>query len=386
MQDTITKGNWNFNVGIRGDLYNGLTVARQAEPRVGIAYNIKPSSTVLRISYARTLETPFNENLVLSSIGCGNPVLSVLLSCSSSSLTAVQPGFRNEFHAGLEQAFGKHVVVDGEYIWKYTHNAYDFSVLGNTPITFPIEWASSKIPGFAVRATVTNYHGFTAYVVMSSVAARFFNPQVAGAGAIPSAPSGVFRIDHDEHFNQTTHMQYQPWKTGPWVGFNWRYDSGLVAGATPCFGVLATNTCPGTIGATPATGSVSLIASNVGGVPLSADQEFEAGFFCGSLHPTPTTPLPFNCPATQFGSTLIKVPQPNTEDDDHNPPRIQQRNLFDLAIGDDNLFRGDRYKWSARVTVINLANNYALYNFLSTFSGTHYVTPRTVTGEVGFHF
>jgi len=29
---------------------------------------------------------------------------------------------------------------------------------------------------------------------------------------------------------------------------------------------------------------------------------------------------------------------------------------------------------------------YALYNFLSTFSGTHYVTPRTVTGEITFHF
>ena len=62
------------------------------------------------------------------------------------------------------------------------------------------------------------------------------------------------------------------------------------------------------------------------------------------------------------------------------------RNLFDLAVGDDNLFHGDRYKWSARITVINLANNYALYNFLSTFSGTHYVTPRTVTAEIGFHF
>ena len=25
-------------------------------------------------------------------------------------------------------------------------------------------------------------------------------------------------------------MQYQPLKRGPWLGFNWRYDSGLVAG------------------------------------------------------------------------------------------------------------------------------------------------------------
>jgi hypothetical protein len=385
LEDTITRGNWNFNLGMRGDIYNGITAASQAEPRVGVAYNIKPSNTVLRISYARTLETPFNENLVLSSTGCGSPVLSVLLSCSSPSLTAVQPGFRNEFHAGFQQAFGRYLVVDAEYIWKYTHNAYDFSVFGNTPITFPIQWHSSKIPGFAIRASLPNFHGVTAFVVMSSVAARFFLPQVAGAGAIPSAPGGVFRIDHDERYNETTHLQYQPWKAGPWIGFNWRYDSGLVAGATPCFGVLATNSCPGSIliGGVP---NVSMVASNVGSVPLSADQEFEAGFTCNGVRATPTTALPFNCPASQFSSTLIKVPQPNTEDDDHNPPRIQQRNLFDLAVGDDNLFRGDRYKWSVRVTVINLANNFVLYNFLSTFSGTHYVTPRTVTGEVGFHF
>jgi hypothetical protein len=34
-----------------------------------IAYNIKPTNTVLRVSYARTMETPFNENLVLASNG-----------------------------------------------------------------------------------------------------------------------------------------------------------------------------------------------------------------------------------------------------------------------------------------------------------------------------
>jgi hypothetical protein len=385
VQDTITWKDWSFNLGIRGDLYNGLTVARQAEPRLGLAYNIKTTNTVLRASYARTLESPFNENLVLSSIGCESPVLNPLLLCSSNALTPLSPGFRNEFHAGLQQAFGKFLVIDGEYIWKYTHNGYDFSVLGNTPITFPIEWHNSKIPGFALSAKVPDYHGFTALVVMSSVAARFFTPQVGGAGAVPTAPSGVFRIDHDERFNETTHLQYQPKKKLPWVGFNWRYDSGLVAGATPCYGVETYNDCPGSvlIGGVP---NVSLIASNVGGVPLSADQEFEAGFTCNGVHATPTTPLPYNCPASQFSSTLISVPGINKENDDHNPPRIQQRNLFDVALGDDDLFHGDRYKWSARLTVINLANDYVLYNFLSTFSGTHYVTPRTVTAEIGFHF
>lgn len=379
LQDSITEGAWNFNLGVRGDIYNGLSTAKQAEPRIGIAYNVKPSNTVLRVSYARTLETPFNENLVLSSIGCANPVLNPLLLCSSNSLTPLSPGYRNEFHAGLQQAFGRHLVFDGEYIWKYTHNGYDFSVLGNTPITFPVEWASSKIPGFAGRINLTDIHGLTAYTVMSSVAARFFLPQVGGAGATPSAPGGVFRIDHDEKFNQTTHVQYQIGKRGPWVGFNWRYDSGLVAGSAPCYSDDPDNGCFRF--STLLNGEPALDLND----NFTPDQQFQAGLFCGAQHATPTVGLG-TCLVSQFGSNLLSIPAPNTENDDKNPPRIAQRNLFDVSLGDDNLFNGDRYKWSARLTVINITNKLALYNFLSTFSGTHFVTPRTVSAEVGFHF
>jgi hypothetical protein len=92
------------------------------------------------------------------------------------------------------------------------------------------------------------------------------------------------------------------------------------------------------------------------------------------------------CHPDPGSATLVKVPAPNHENDDHNPQRIQSRSLFDMAVGHDNLFHGDRYKWSVRLTAINVTNKYALYNFLSTFSGTHYVTPRAITGEVGFHF
>jgi hypothetical protein len=384
VRDIITKGNWSLNLGVRGDFYNGLVTHKEAEPRLGIAYNIKSSNTVLRVSYARVLETPFNENLVLSSEGCDNAVLNPLLGCSAANPTPLSPGWRNEFHAGLEQAFGKFLVFSGEYIWKYTHNAYDFSILGATPITFPVAWDRSKIPGFAGRVSVPNFHGFSALMVFSSVAARYFTPQVSGAGATPSAPAGVFRIDHDEKFNQTTHLQYQIAK-GPWVGFNWRYDSGLVAGPVPCAGGNCNN---GPLG----TGSV--VDTSI----LSPDQQFEAGLFCGSVRSLPPstanpTGVPISsglgtnlCPAAQYGSTLVKIPAAGTEDDDKNPPRIAPRHLFDIAVGDDNLFHGDKRRWSAQVTVINVANRVALYNFLSTFSGTHYVTPRTITGQIGFNF
>jgi hypothetical protein len=384
-QDTITKGNWAFNLGLRGDFYNALSRDRQAQPRLGAAYNIKSTSTVLRVSYARSMESPFNENLVIASTGCTIPFLAVLVpppgvNCVTGPIT---PGYRNEFHAGLQQAFGRFLVVSGDYIWKYTHNGYDFGTVGSTPITFPIEWHNAKIPGFALRVSVPNYRGFSAQVVMSSVAARFFLPQVAGLPIIPPS-TGVFRIDHDEKYNQTTHIQYQPWKTAPWFGFNWRYDSGLVAGATPCYNPL-TATCAGAstlLGGQPAINLINTIS----GAPLTADQEFQAGFFCGSQHATPTQALASPCLASQFGSALLKVPAPNAENDDHNPQRVAPRNLFDLALGHDNLFHGDKYRVSGQVTIINLANKYALYNFLSTFSGTHYLTPRAITAELGFHF
>jgi len=377
VQDAITKGSWSLNLGIRGDVYNGLTSHSEAEPRLGVAYNIKRINTVLRASYARVLETPFNENLVLSSVGCANPVLNPLLVCASNAVTPFAPGFRNEFHVGLQQAVGKYLVFSGEYIWKYTHNAYDFGVFGATPLTFPIEWHNSKIPGVAGRVSVPNFHGFSALFVFSSVSARFFTPQNGGAGAVPSA-IGAFRIDHDERFNQTTHVQYQPWRNGPWVGFNWRYDSGLVAGAVPCAGGNCNN---------GPLGSDSVVDASV----ISPNQQFEAGLFCGSVRATPTSPIssalgPNLCPATQYGSTFLSIPAPGTEDDDHNPPRVAPRHLFDLSIGDDNIFRADRYKWSLQFTAINLTNEVAVYNFLSTFTGTHYVTPRSYTVELGFHF
>lgn len=145
---------------------------------------------------------------------------------------------------------------------------------------------------------VRNSGPSTAFIVMSSVAARFYGPQVSGIGPGPGASGGVFRIDHDEHFNETTHLQYQPWKRGPWFSFNWRYDSGLVAGPVPCAGGNCNNGPNG-------TDSIVEVAT------LSPDQQYQAGLFCGSTYATPTTPISASglCAASQYGSKLRFRPQ-----------------------------------------------------------------------------
>jgi hypothetical protein len=386
-EDQITAGHWLFNLGIRGDIYNGLAIQRVAEPRLGFAYNVPKGGTVLRASYARTQETPFNENLVLSSQGCYDPVLNAILSnLGPCNPAPFNPGFRNEFHTGVQQSVGRHFVLDAEYIWKYTHSAFDFSVLGATPITFPIEWHNSKIPGWTLSGTLTPVRGLSARVTMSSVAARFFNPQIGGVGATVGAPGGFpFRIDHDEKFNQTTHLEYKmPFKKSLYYSFNWRYDSGMVAGSVPCYGTTDPNSDCGPYSIT-VNGQPAIDLSS-----LTADEQFQSGLTCNGVKATQTTAIPGGyCLASQLTSKLVKIPAPGTENNDHNPQRIQPRNLFDMELGDDNIVhfgQNEHYKFGAKMTAINVTDKYSLYNFLSTFSGTHYVTPRSVTGELDFRF
>src|SRR6516165_7378212 len=92
-------------------------------------------------------------------------------------------------------------------------------------------------------------------------------------------------------------------------------------------------------------------------------------------------------------SKLLTLPQdgygafPSQENDDHNPDRVKPRNILNLGIGTDNLLHSEghlRYTGSFEIT--NLTNVTALYNFLSTFSGTHFLQPRAYVARIGIAF
>jgi hypothetical protein len=118
---------------------------------------------------------------------------------------------------------------------------------------------------------------------------------------------------------------------------------------------------------------------------LSAAQQVSIGFACGGVAAT------FDNPITACNgkgtSKLIDLPQSGEGDADHNPARVKPRHVFNLGIGTDNLMHTEKAaRITASVDIANLGNKVALYNFLSTFSGTHYVPPRSFTGEIAYHF
>jgi len=353
--DTIKTGHFTIDAGLREDQYNGLASANGVQPRLAISYFIPKTNTVLRVGYARTFETPFNENLILSS-GTGPGGLSENVFGSVSA--PIRPGNRNQFNTGLQQAIGKWIVVDGDYFWKYTHNAYDFSVLFNTPITFPIAWHNSKLDGVVGRVSTVSIHGFQGYLTLGHTRARYFPPENGGLIPLGGFPTSVFRIDHDQAYEQNVILRYARPKNTEWIEFTWRYDSGLVVSGVPDVAAALT---------------------------LTPAQQVTIGFSCDGVFATFTHPITV-CNGVGK-STLLRLPQTGTENDDHNPDRVKPRNLFNLAIGTDNLFHSkDSSRITLRFAFQNMTNKVALYNFLSTFSGTHFVPPRNVQITLGYAF
>lgn len=353
-QDQITWRNWTFNLGLRFDNYNGLSTDKLLQPRAAVSYLIKPTNTVLKASFTRSLETPYNENLVLSSSTGAGGLAANVLGASSETL---RPGHRNEYSAGLQQALGHYLQIDGSYFWKFTKNAYDFDTLFNTPITFPISWRQSKIDGVSIRLLTPNLHGFQAYTTLGHTRARFFGPETGGLFFNSAVNTGVFRIDHDQALQQTTNFRYQYKNDGPWVAFTWRFDSGEVAGA---------------------------VATIEDVLALTSAQQATIGFYCGADQATIYQGI--SACASNYGATRVRIPAPGTYNADHNPPRIAPRSLFDVGMGTDNLFHHDKFKTTLKFEAVNITNEAALYNFLSTFSGTHWVSPRTYQLTMGFAF
>jgi TonB dependent receptor/Carboxypeptidase regulatory-like domain len=362
-QDSISlKGGLNLSLGVRFDNYDGLSKGRSLQPRLGVSYLYKPTKTVVRVSYTRSFETPYNENLIFSNAAGTNGFADGTFGAANAA--PLKPGTRNQFNAGFQQGIGKYLIADVDYFNKQTRNAYDFNVLFNTPITFPISWDRSKIDGVTFRLELASYKGLSAFFNAGHTRARFFPPETGGLFFNSDLPVGVFRIDHDQAFQETAQIQYSFdrfksfHKRAPFVAFTWRYDSGVVSGA------------------------VTDYATALG---FSADEQQQIGLFCGGDFATISHALR-SCTSSNRGALRVRIPADGTENDDSNPPRIAPRNIFDLSFGSDNVLRTDKRKLTARLSFENLTNKEALYNFNSTFSGTHFVSPRTIQAQVGITF
>jgi hypothetical protein len=357
VQDTLTVGALTVSTGVRLDRYRGLADGQGWQPRGAFSWLVKRTGTVIRGGYTHTLETPTNENLVVSS-STGPGGLAGSLLKGSAEQHPIALGSRNQYDAGVQQRLGKWVLVDASYFRKYTRNAFDFDALFSTPVTVPIGWRQSKLDGISARISSAEVRGWRIYATMGHANARFFGPETGGIVFNSNLSVGAYRQDHDQVYQQNVNVHYQPGRAGWWADFTWRYDSGLVVGA---------------------------VNNLQDALDLTADQQAVIGFYCGAEKASLTHRVTA-CGLPVYGASRIHILGPGAENDDRNPPRATPRHVFSLGVGTGDLLHSEHVKTAVRFTVLNLANEAALYNFLSPFSGTHWVAPRMYQAQLGWTF
>ncbi len=318
-----------MNVGVRFD-HNSLFLSEsQLQPRIGIAYLLKATSTVFRASYNRMFITPEYENILLSSSPEARSVAPPEIQ-DAQALGGGQLYNLSERHdawtVGAQQGIGSKLRLDVSYWYRKVKNAADQDQFFNTGIVFPLNFESGNLSGWNARLDLAPVlGGLRGYVSIGHVHAEYCNPFVGGlfldAGALDTLGGGCFLIDHDQDIQEQTGLFYDLGQTGFWAGVTQRYDSGLVTDA----------------------GTIDDVLSS---------------------------------PDTAYAAPFIRF--------DQDPQRVNSRTVWSFSLG--ARLRKYGLPVELQLDLLNAFDAQGLYNFQSVFGGTHVIPPRTFAGRVKYVF
>ena len=308
------------------------------------------SNTVLRASYGRTLETPYNENLLLSSgVGTERPVRRR----PDPRARAAQPG-GGRHPAGARQL--------GRRRLRLLQQAHRQRLRLRRAVRH-----ADRVPGRVGSLEDRRLHGHG----QPRRARRLQRVRRDGAhqrdlfaagqrrhpaGARRAATSGSITIRSSTR--RRTCSTCSTSRSAPGRALSWRYDSGLVAGA---------------------------VGEHRRRARADGDQQAAIGFFCGSDGRHARR-------ADYRAARRVAAPRgcesrPTAPKTTWTTRRESRRGICSIwASAPTTCSTADRAKVRVRFSVVNLTNKEALYNFLSTFSGTHFVTPRAYQVQVGVGF
>ncbi|HWR37656.1 MAG TPA: TonB-dependent receptor [Clostridia bacterium] len=221
------------DLGLRYDHYDIITREDAWSPRVGLAYFVKQTGTVVRASYNRLFQTPPTENLLLSSSQAGQMFSPV----ASGTTHAVPPEWQNFYEFGVQQQFGRFLRFDVSRYMKNIKNFSDKDQFLETGVIFPIAIARGDVRGTEVRLDLAEVHGFSGFMSYANSKSNGTTPIVGGlflgeASSELLVPGIQFPNDHDERNEGQFGVTYSH-KSGAWGSFTGRYDSGVPTDFNP---------------------------------------------------------------------------------------------------------------------------------------------------------
>lgn len=365
IQDHINAThNLTFDLGLRFDSYHFLVEENFASPRLGVAYYIPKSKTVLRSSFAYFTETPALENLLLSSSEEARifspageedegeeegrvgliPLPRRLARIARRGEEGdeeegpgpdergepVEPSRETQFDVGFQQQLGDYVRLDADFYYRRLKNPPEITNFLETGIIFPATLARSRSKGIETRLDLAPVHGVSGFVSYTNLHIYGFAPITGGlflGEAVDLFRRSGQRVNIEEDQRNTVVFEarydYQPWQL--WFALYGRHDSGF---------------------------SVELESEEGGDI----EEEFEKDFSEEILD------------RVNFDQGFIK---PHT--------------VVDFSVGKEFAVN-EHVSITAQFNIENLADTFHLITFESVFSGTTIGRPRTYTGRLAFNF
>lgn len=316
-----------FDLGVRFDGYHFLVDKNYWSPRLGMAYRIDKTNTVLRAAYNRFLQTPALENLLLSSSN-ETRIFSPAREEGGVEGAPVQPSREWQVDTGFQQQLGRYLRLDADYYYRRLKNPPEITNFLETGIIFPATLDHSRSKGIETRLDLASVGGLTGFVSYTNLHIYGFSPITGGlflgeAVDISMRPPGSrINIEEDQRNTFVFQAMYDRLPGKFWAAFGGRHDSGF---------------------------SVEL-------EPDANAQEF----------------------AMEFSQKIL---------DRVNFDRgfIKPHAVLDLSIGRD-FHVNEHVLLSGQFNIQNLADQFHLITFESVFSGTAIGRPRNYSGKLSINF
>jgi TonB dependent receptor/Carboxypeptidase regulatory-like domain len=237
-QDHINAArNLTIDVGLRFDSYHFLVDKNYLSPRLGAAYLINKTRTVLRAAYNRFLQTPVLENLLLSSseqarvFSPGSVALATNTPASSGKTDPVRPSREWQVDLGFQQQLGRYVRLDADVFYRRMTNPAEFTSFLDTGIVFPATLASSRSKGVEARLDLSRVGGWSGFVSYTNLHIYGFAPLTGGlflgeAVDLSRRAGQRVNIEEDQRNTAAFQLMYDRLPKKIWAAFGGRHDSG----------------------------------------------------------------------------------------------------------------------------------------------------------------
>jgi len=318
--------NLTLDLGVRFDSYHFLVKQNFLSPRLGAAYRIAQTKTVLRASFNRFMETPALENLLLSSSARAR-IFSPASEEGGATFAPVRPSKETQVDFGFQQQIGRFLLFDADYYFRRIKNQPEITNFLETGIIFPATLDRNRSRGLETRLDLARVRGFSGFVSYTNFHIYGFAPITGGlflgeAVDLLSRSGQRINIEEDQRNTAVFEGRYDHAPSKLWFAFSGRHDSGF---------------------------SVEL-------EPNATEEEFGDEF--------PEKILD----RVNFERGFIK---PHT--------------TLNFSTGRDFQIN-DRVGLSAQFNIENLTNNFHLITFESVFSGTTIGRPRSLSGRLTISF